>query len=258
MSLPSFFAMSLPIEVSSFTQGYYDALEATPDGSTVAMQCSLYGEFYPQVGSAIERTITILWKKDCKIMFFTIYPENVPFVDIVIEGAKKLMPSDKTIKYGEDYVQLGLITGLESGISALASDIHGTIPNDKFGNNIDDLPMMQDVNTGADFTLLAWMGTGTGTEDWGLRQWQGRFGTPMVDVGVTMMQPTWAPYIESGQIAGGLYGLRGSAELEPLSNLPGPGIGNTNTLSIGCLVVIFFIIFGNIVYYYGKVTGREN
>jgi hypothetical protein len=58
------------------------------------------------------------------------------------------------VTYGEDYVFLGFIPGSETGLASLLADIRGTVTVDFYGTPIDELPIMNGVNTATDFDLV--------------------------------------------------------------------------------------------------------
>jgi hypothetical protein len=56
------------------------------------------------------------------------------------------------------------------------------------------------------------------------------------------------PYYNSGQIKGMLQGLRGAAELELIIGSPSDAVKSMDALSVGHLVIILFIVLGNILF----------
>ena len=57
------------------------------------------------------------------------------------------------------------------------------------------------------------------------------------------------PYVQSGQIHGILCGMPGAAEYESLIGKAGTGTSGMDAQSIAHLVIVFFIIFGNIAFF---------
>jgi hypothetical protein len=60
------------------------------------------------------------------------------------------------------------------------------------------------------------------------------------------------PYVDSGQVAAILGGLRGAAEYEVISGLPGPSVAKMDAQSLGHVLVIGFIVVGNIAFFLDK------
>ena len=101
------------------------------------------------------------------------------------------------------------------------------------------------------------------------QQWiiyaQGRYGVPLA-IGTTAVLATdWYPYLQSGQIIGLIGGLKGAAEYENLVNwkfkMEGrslfgmKAIRNMNAVTIAELLIILFILLGNIGYFLEKKGG---
>lgn len=80
-----------------------------------------------------------------------------------------------------------------------------------------------------------------------------------MSTGCTSIQVTEVlPYVENGQISGILAGMPGAAEYEALVNIPGEATGMMAAQSIAHIIIVLFIIFGNIAYYLQrKESGRK-
>ena len=57
------------------------------------------------------------------------------------------------------------------------------------------------------------------------------------------------PYVSSGQLQGIIAGMPGAAEYEELLGQKGKGYSGMDAQSIAHIVIVLFIIFGNITYY---------
>jgi hypothetical protein len=147
--------------------------------------------------------------------------------------------------YGEDYVFLGYITGGESAIAQLASNMRSVYPTDHFATSLDDIPMMQDVNTWHDVSGVLSSDTG----DWGgyfLTQWQEPYGVPMAQIGIAMLGSTGIPRWLAGNYFGMSVGSRGGAELEMLIGEPGDAIIAMDSISVSHLLIVIAVILANV------------
>ena len=77
------------------------------------------------------------------------------------------------------------------------------------------------------------------------------FGTTAV------MAPDAYPYLQSKQIEGLVGGLKGAAEYETLIGYPGLGTRGMPAQEWAHVLVIFFIIIGNLGYYFGRRRRRR-
>ena len=65
------------------------------------------------------------------------------------------------------------------------------------------------------------------------------------------------PFVVSDQIQGILAGMPGAAEYEKLVGKPGIGTSGMDAQSLAHLVIVFFIIFGNIGYFIERKRKRK-
>jgi hypothetical protein len=147
--------------------------------------------------------------------------------------------------YGEDWVFLGYITGGESAIAQLASNMRSVYPTDHFGTPLDNIPMMQGVNTWHDVSGVLSSDTG----DWGgyfLTMWQEAYGVPMAQIGIAMLGSTGIPRWLAGNYFGMSVGSRGGAELEMLIDEPGDAIIAMDSISVSHLLIVIAVILANV------------
>lgn len=148
-------------------------------------------------------------------------------------------------EYGVDWVFLGYITGGESAIAQLASDMRSVYPTDHFGTPVDEIPMMQGVNTWHAVSGVLSSDTG----DWGsyfLRQWQVPYGVPLAQIGIAMLGSTGIPLWLAGNYFGMSVGSRGGAELEMLIGEPGDAITAMDSISVSHLLIVIAVIIANV------------
>ena len=65
------------------------------------------------------------------------------------------------------------------------------------------------------------------------------------------------PFVQAGQVKGMLQGLRGAAEYELLSGSPGVASAGMDAQSLGHLLIIGFIVVGNVAYIMSKRESRN-
>jgi len=91
--------------------------------------------------------------------------------------------------------------------------------------------------------------SGTSATDWWISYGVGRYNVPLA-IGVTgVMATDYYPYWQTGQIFGLLGGLKGAAEYETLVGTPGKAVEGMKVQMVAHLIIIFFIIVGNIGYF---------
>ena len=260
MAIPLIYPISVPLPISKYTKSYHEAIEAVPDGITVGYTNFVSGGQWPLLESGTKRTVARLWEKDLKIIFWEMAAVAVPFTDLIIEDAIKIYEGrnpGETIEYDVDYVRLGYIAGLETGMAELLSDMKGLVTHDLFGTPTTELELLKNVNTGYDIPFLVWAESGTPAM-YGIRQYQETYGGTMVEIVVGMMLPTIAVFFDTGQLSGAIIGSKGSAEYEFLTGMPGPALRLVNALSLTSIMVLIALIVGNAQYFYSMLKGDRN
>jgi hypothetical protein len=249
VSLPILIPIGLPVPITKPTQMAFDTVEKLPQGSLVAVSSVLVGGNWPDLGPPEMALVQHLFKRHMKIVFIGEVDETPTITETV------LLP--KIIKYGAqygvDYVNLGFIAGVpDVAEAAFATSMRRVISVDFVTKKpLDDLPIMKGVNTLADFQLAIQIGM---AED-PIRQFYTPFKIPLI-VGVYgMMGVQYIPYLNTGQLAGMVVGLRGAAEYEHLVGFVGEGTQGADALSMSMLLVAIFVILGNVYYVY-HIRGR--
>jgi len=65
------------------------------------------------------------------------------------------------------------------------------------------------------------------------------------------------PYVQTGQLIGLLAGMPGAAEYEKLINSPGIAIQGMAAQSFAHIVIVLFIIFGNLAFFIKQIRDRK-
>lgn len=154
-------------------------------------------------------------------------------------------------KYGIDYVNLGYTTGGVVVIKGFIKSIRDKYPTDTNGSKLDDLPMMKTVKNFDDIDLIVNLSSmGGGATSW-IQFAQKTDGSKMdIIFGCTaVMAPEAYPFLNSGQLSGLLGGLKGAADYETLINEPDKATKYMFAQSIAHIVIMIFIIFGNIAFF---------
>jgi len=242
---PLLFPLALPLKVGSRVQGYYDAIEAVPDGSTVLMSCDYDPGAIPELVPMTRTTFRHLMSKNCRVVVTVLWNGGPGLVDSVLRETAREFP-DK--QYGIDYVNLGYKSGNEAVMVLMGQGVANAFPKDYGGRDTKSLPIMREVTDYSSFKLLLSLSAGyPGTKEW-VQQVQARFHLPMI-AGVTAVSaPEYYPYLQSHQLLGLLGGMAGAAEYEQARGEKGSATRGMDAQSLGHLFVAFCILLGNVIY----------
>jgi hypothetical protein len=244
--LPLFFPIGLPIRPTDSTQTAYDAMDNLDPGSKVLVSCEYGPSTKPEVHPMVYAVLRHLFKNGHKVYITCLWPDGQFMAEEAIE---EIAEQEFNLTYGKDYVLLGFRPGNEAVVKGIVSNIRKLYSTDARGSLTDKIPMMEGINQLADFDFIFTASAGyPGTVEW-VQYGADPTGVPM-STGVTSIQVNEVmPYVQSGQVKGILAGMPGAAEYEKLVGVPGIGTSGMDAQSIAHLVIVLFIIFGNVAFF---------
>ncbi len=249
---------TIPILIEDETRSIYDFIDSLPPGDIVFIAIDYdpnnLAELHPMTYAIVEHC----WRKNLKVIFSALSQNGPGMADQAIRDISDSMKVDKEyngvlykgreIKNGVDYCFLGYKPYYGLVILGMGQNFRLPFPNDYYGTPLDSLPMMKGVINYDQVACVIDLSGGSITDAW-IAFGQGKFGFPLA-LGLTgVMTAQYYPYLGSGQIFGLMGGLLGAAEYESLADNPGRAIDGMRVQLFAHLVIIFFIIMGNIGYF---------
>ena len=252
VALPLVRPFGLPVPVTQYTRDVYNLIEELPPGGVVYFSPNYGPAGDPTFGSAARAIAQHIFNRPLRVIFMS-YAVNGPLmVDHTLERID--IPPDK--EYGVDYVNLGYIAGMETAMASIAADVHNAFPNDVYETPIGEIPMMADIIDGGDIDLIiSFSGDGNNFEAH-MRQFQTIYGNKIAVVLYGIMLPQLTMYYPHN-IMGIINGLKGGAEYEYLINKPGFGLASMDGQSSSHLMILGFMILGNIAYWVKRQQGER-
>jgi len=244
--LPLFFPLGLPIRATNATQRVYDAVEEIEPNSKVLVSFEYGPSTKPEIHPMAIAILRHLFTNNQKVYVTCLWPDGQFMAE---DALTEIAEQEFGLTYGEDYVLLGFRPGNEAVVKGLVSNLRKLYTTDARGTLVDQIPMMANVNRVKDFDFIFSASAGyPGTIEW-VQYAADPTGVPM-STGTTSIQVNDVmPYVQSGQVKGILAGMPGAAEYEALIGSPGIGTSGMDAQSIAHLVIVIFIIFGNITYF---------
>jgi hypothetical protein len=240
--------LGFPIEITPVVQKFHATIETLKPGDVVFYAFEFGAGDYPEAegaGIAVKRH---LFAKGVRIVFATTNDQAVLVLQKSLQSAG--IPSDR--KYGVDWVFLGYIPGAETAIAALAADMHTAAKKDHYGTPVEQLPLMKEVRSVKDIELLIVEGGGTETPTQFVRQWYAPYKARYLQICISVVGPTLQPFVGAGQIIAMVVGASGGAQYELLIRRPGIAVAGMDAQAFGHVLVILFIVIGNVAYLASK------
>jgi hypothetical protein len=244
--LPLFFPLGLPIRATNATQRVYDAVEELAPNSKVLVSFEYGPSTKPEIHPMAIAILRHLFTNNQKVYVTCLWPDGQFMAE---DALTEIAEQEFGLTYGKDYVLLGFRPGNEAVVKGIVSNLRKLYTTDARGTLVDQIPMMANVNKVKDFDFIFSASAGyPGTIEW-VQYAADPTGVPM-STGTTSIQVNDVmPYVQSGQVKGILAGMPGAAEYEALIGSPGIGTSGMDAQSIAHLVIVVFIVFGNITYF---------
>ena len=176
----------------------------------------------------------------------------------LVQGLADALAPKYGYVYGRDYINWGFkpLSVFPQVVKGLVTNIPGTIKKDKRDQPVGSYPVMKGVKTMKDVGAIVEV-TPTASVDTWIQLAQGVYKTPLLFAPTAVMAPTYYPYLDSGQIAGMLTGVKGAGDYEKLTHTPTVGTQATGALSLVYALIIGLIVLGNVGYFVTRRRERE-
>ena len=252
--VPLIIPVGLPIRPTDTTKNVYDAIEKLPVGSKVLLSVEYSPSTRPENHPMTISILRHLFKNDHKVFITCLWPDGQFMAQDAINQVAK-QEFNKT--YGVDYVFLGFRPGNEAVVKGIVSNLRKLYTVDVYQKKIDEIPLMNGINNFKDFDFLFSSSAGfPGTIEW-VQYASDPTGIPMAS-GVTSIQVNEVmPYVQAGQMVGVLAGMPGAAEYEALINQKGSATSGMDAQSVAHLVIVLFIILGNVSFFIERNRSKK-
>jgi len=252
--VPLIFPVGLPIRPTDTTKNVYDSIEKLPAGSNVLLSVEYSPSTRPENHPMTISILRHLFKNNHKVFITCLWPDGQFMAQDAINQVAK-QEFNKT--YGVDYVFLGFRPGNEAVVKGIVSNLRKLYTVDVYQKKIDEIPLMNGINNFKDFDFLFSSSAGfPGTIEW-VQYASDPTGIPMAS-GVTSIQVNEVmPYVQAGQMVGVLAGMPGAAEYEALIDQKGSATSGMDAQSVAHLVIVLFIILGNVSFFIERNRSKK-
>jgi len=243
----------LPIPASEPVQGIYEKIDSLPQGSCVMISFDYDPSSKEELQPMAIAFLHHCFSRGLKVIGMTHYTGAPGLADLAMNSVAKQYQKN----YGEDYVFLGYKPGGASLIINMGENLYTAFPKDFYGKDTATLPALQGVDSLRQISYLFDLAAGTTIETWlvyGKEKYKFEMGAGCTAV----MGPDMYPFLQSKQLNGLLGGLKGAAEYEALVNKKANAVSGMRPQSVVHVIIIIFVIFGNVVFFISKRSGVRN
>ena len=268
VTIPLLLNRTAPVSPSPIVQRLFDAIDTLEPGSRVLLSLDFGPSTIPENSPMANAVARHCLKKSLPLYVMTIWATGPPIINTMMNDVIRGGFPEK--QYGVDFVNLGYKVGNQGVIQALNTDFKGQYTMDAgMGKELPpqpttNIPMMERISTLRDFQFIVAIGSGfPGVKEW--VQFGGDVSGVEVGGGVTAVEaPLLYPYYPQ-QLTGLMGGLLGAAEYEAALTSAYPEFDESAKVAlvrmfpqtIAHLVIVAFVVLGNIAYFVSKRRMRR-
>ena len=265
--------IDLPLGQDRNTKIVYDSISELQEDDKVLISFAYGASTKPEVHPMAIALLNQLFSKRVKVYIVSLWPESPIMAQQAISEVKK--SNLFNIEDGTNYVMFDYKVGGFVVIKGIADNFRDLYQQDYNGKSIDSLDIMNGVYSVKDFDFVFDFSAGVpGNAEWVQYACDPK-NVPLSSGCTSIMVTDAIPYVESGQLRGILAGMPGAAEYEKMvydymvveqqnNNLninkevvikKGKAYARMSAQSVAHLLMVIFIIIGNVAYYYSR---KEN
>jgi hypothetical protein len=258
--IPIIRPIGLPVVPTKPVADLYNAIEEMGPEDAVIISFDYGPSSEPELNPMAEAILRHLFTKKVKVLVMALFPLGGN--EVAKKELAKIGP-EFDMQYGVDYVNLGYKDGGQAAMKRMAVSIPEVFPADAEGHTTSGMEIMDRARNYGDVALVISLATGV-IGEWWANLVNAQFGVP-VAVGCTAVSaPKYYAYLRAGQMMSLLGGLKGASEYEKLVRDGYPALAAIYDLpqerkisattgmdvqSIVHVIIIAFIIFGNVIYF---------
>jgi len=265
--------VQLPIKIDNNTQIVYDSISNLEEDDKVLLSFAYGASTMPEVHPMAIALLNHLFSKGVKVYIVSLWPEGPIMAQQAISSVEN--SGLFNIEDGKNYIMFEYKVGGFVVIKGIADNFRELYKQDYNGKSIETLSIMDNVYSVEDFDFVFDFSAGVpGNAEWVQYACDPK-NVPLSSGCTSIMVTDAIPYVESGQLQGILAGMPGAAEYEKLvfdymindQKLDNEYINKSITInkgkayarmsaqSVAHLLMVIFILIGNLAYYYSR---KEN
>ena len=258
LTLPLIFPPNFPQKMSPTVKSVFEFIDTLPPGSHVLLSADYDASVLPEVDPMYRAVLKHCILRGVIPVGMTLYPQGAVLALDAFKEAEEYLGARRDT----DYVFLGYQAGFQAVILGIGENIKNVFPKDYFGTPIDSIPAMRGVKNYKDIALVISFSGSSVPVTWVIYAYS-KYHQKVAAAVTAVSAADFYPYIQTGQFVGMLAGMKGAAEYEyavrkimkdkGIEKLPpAKAVKGMDANSIGHLLIMLFIIIGNLGYFAAK------
>lgn len=231
----------LPLAIGPQARGAFESIENAPTDKVAIVStnwsASTQGENKPQTTVVLEH----MMRRKIPIAFVSFEPSSTELAQELMEDISK----KHGYEYGKDWINLGFRADIQGTLKAMMIDIHETFKKDSRQEKaLAEFPIMRKLKNLRDAGVIAEISP-SGTYKYWVGLVVGSVEAPFIYGPTSVMAPELYTYLDSGQMDGMMFGIKGAAEYEQLLGIKGFTTKAITPVSLALVMLFILIGLGN-------------
>jgi hypothetical protein len=262
VAAPIIFQITFEEKATPVVEALFDKIESLPAGSRVLISFDFDPAMAPEVQPMANAISRHCLNNGHRVVFMSLWATGQSLMTTTLDEV--ILPEFPEKVDGVDYVNIGYKAGNEGVLNVIVSDFKKMFATDVNSVPLDSTEIFRDLRSCRDLDLIIALGGGRP----GPKEWVLFVGDPAdvpVGVGVAaVVAPQLYPYYPQ-QIVGILGGVKGAAEYETelvqtqerFADMETPGLRMMGPQTLAHVVIMAFIVIGNIAFFRSRKEGGD-
>ena len=262
VAAPLLLTITFEAKPTPIVRALYDRIDALPEGSRVLLSFDFDPPMSPEVQPMANVITRHVLAKNHKAVFMTLWATGQAQFNITLDDV--ITPEFPDKVKGRDWVNMGYKAGNEGVLNVIRTDFKKMFPTTVDGVPFDSVEVLNGVRSCADFDLIVSLGGGKpGIKEWVLFVGDPT-GVPTAGGVAAVVAPQLYPYYPR-QLFGLLGGVKGAAEYEShfrdnypqFIDMATPAMVMMGPQTVAHIVIMAFIVIGNVLYFVGRRKEKQ-
>ncbi|MSR81603.1 MAG: hypothetical protein EXS58_01570 [Candidatus Latescibacteria bacterium] len=254
VAIPLLLPFSLPVNITPPVEAVYHQVERIAAEKGTVLLSFDYGpgseaELQPMARAVLRHCFS----RQIKVVAICLWPDAPGLAQEVLQATA----AESGMRYGVDYAYMGYKPGGASVVLNMGQEFRNAFAQDARGVSADSLAVLRGIHSLRDFGLVFDLAAGSTIDQVWIPYGQEKYRFVLAAGCTAVMAPDLFPFLQSGQMAGLIAGLAGAAEYEKLVGRLDSATAGMQAQSITHLVIIAFIVLGNILYFLARRQGQR-
>lgn len=257
VATPVLFPITFEVKATPIAKALFDRIESLPEGSKIMISYDFDPAMAPEVHPMANAVVRHCMQKNLRVTFIAIWATGQSLLNQTLQRVVATEFPEK--REGIDWCNLGYKAGNEGVMNVIVTNLKKMFPTDVNSRPLDSIPILDGISSCRDFKLIVSFGGGQpGPKEWIL--YVGDPGNVPIGAGAAAVSSPQLYAYYPKQLIGLLGGIKGAAEYEfelgeryeRFKHVETPGILMMGPQTLAHVVIIAFILLGNVAFFRGR------